>query len=99
MAAAKKLARELTGYAVILTKSRVPLGINRKINQAVAKPSPYTELLRESVTNEAFTKRDRVVEYVQTMASELPTDCEEPLVGDDVVASLISNQKAFTSCL
>jgi UDPglucose 6-dehydrogenase len=40
MAAAEEVARALTGYAVIVTKSTVPVGTNRKVKQAVAKANP-----------------------------------------------------------
>ena len=35
MAAAEEVARALTGYAVIVTKSTVPVGTNRRIKQAI----------------------------------------------------------------
>jgi hypothetical protein len=37
MAAAEEIAAALTGYAVIVIKSTVPVGTNRKVKQAVAK--------------------------------------------------------------
>lgn len=74
MAAAEEVACALTGYAVIVTKSTVPVGTNRKVKQAVAKANPEAEFdvasnpefLREGAAIEDFMKPDRVVVGVQT---------------------------------
>ena len=43
MAAAEDVAGALTGYAVIVTKSTVPVGTNRKVKQVMAKVRPDAE--------------------------------------------------------
>ncbi len=73
MAAAEEIAASLTGYAVIVTKSTVPVGTNRKVKQAVARANPAAEFdvasnpefLREGAAIEDFMKPDRVVVGVQ----------------------------------
>jgi len=74
MAAAEEVAQALTGYAVIVTKSTVPVGTNRKVKQAVAKANPSAEFdvasnpefLREGAAIDDFMKPDRVVVGVQS---------------------------------
>ncbi|WP_273498990.1 nucleotide sugar dehydrogenase, partial [Lentibacter algarum] len=69
MAAAEQVARALTGYAVIVTKSTVPVGTNRQVKQAVRKANPALdfdvasnpEFLREGAAIDDFMKPDRVV--------------------------------------
>ena len=76
MAAAEDVARALTGYAVIVTKSTVPVGTNRKVKQVVAKANPAAEFdvasnpefLREGAAIDDFMKPDRVVVGVQDRA-------------------------------
>ena len=88
MAAAEEVARALTGYAVIVTKSTVPLGTNRKVKQAVLKAVPGAdfdvasnpEFLREGAAIDDFMKPDRVVVGVQTeRAAEVMADIYRPL--------------------
>ena len=88
MAAAEEVARALTGYAVIVTKSTVPVGTNRKVKQAVAKANPQAEFdvasnpefLREGAAIEDFMKPDRVVVGVQSeRAGEVMADIYRPL--------------------
>ncbi|MGR3650508.1 MAG: UDP-glucose dehydrogenase family protein [Roseovarius sp.] len=88
MSAAEEVARALTGYAVIVTKSTVPVGTNRKVKQAVIKASPAAEFdvasnpefLREGAAIEDFMKPDRVVVGVQsTRAQEVMADVYRPL--------------------
>ena len=43
MAAAEDVAHALTGYAVIVTKSTVPVGTNARVKQVVAKANPKAE--------------------------------------------------------
>ena len=40
MAAAEEIARAVTGYTVIVTKSTVPVGTNRKVHEVVAAANP-----------------------------------------------------------
>jgi len=73
MAAAEEIAAALTGYAVIVTKSTVPVGTNRKVKQIVAKANPAAEFdvasnpefLREGAAIDDFMRPDRVVVGVQ----------------------------------
>ena len=75
MAAAEEVAKALTGYAVIVTKSTVPVGTNRKIKQAILKAVPDAEFdvasnpefLREGAAIDDFMKPDRVIVGVQNM--------------------------------
>lgn len=69
MAAAAEIARALTGYAVIVTKSTVPVGTNRKVAKEIAKANPSAdfdvasnpEFLREGAAIDDFMRPDRVV--------------------------------------
>jgi UDPglucose 6-dehydrogenase len=88
MEAAEEVARALTGYAVIVTKSTVPVGTNRRVKQTVAKANPQAEFdvasnpefLREGAAIEDFMKPDRVVVGVQSSrAREVMADIYRPL--------------------
>jgi len=88
MSAAEEVARALTGYAVIVTKSTVPVGTNRKVKQAVTKANPEAEFdvasnpefLREGAAIEDFMKPDRVVVGVQSdRAREVMAEIYRPL--------------------
>jgi UDPglucose 6-dehydrogenase len=69
MAAAEEIARALTGYAVVVTKSTVPVGTNRKVAETIRRARPEAdfdvasnpEFLREGAAVEDFMKPDRVV--------------------------------------
>ncbi|MBY4894160.1 UDP-glucose/GDP-mannose dehydrogenase family protein [Rhodobacteraceae bacterium N5(2021)] len=88
MAAAEEVAHAMTGYAVIVTKSTVPVGTNRKVKQVVAKARPdlefdvasNPEFLREGAAIDDFMRPDRVVVGVQTpRASEVMDEIYRPL--------------------
>ncbi len=88
MAAAEEVARAMTGYAVIVTKSTVPLGTNRKIKQTILKAVPGAEFdvasnpefLREGAAIDDFMRPDRVVVGVQsTRAADVMADIYRPL--------------------
>ncbi len=88
MAAAEEVAQALTGYAVIVTKSTVPVGTNRKVKQVVAKANPEAafdvasnpEFLREGAAIDDFMRPDRVVVGVQTeRAGEVMAEIYRPL--------------------
>jgi UDPglucose 6-dehydrogenase len=74
MAAAAEIGRALTGYAVIVTKSTVPVGTNRKVAEAVGAANPAAEFdvasnpefLREGAAIDDFMHPDRVVVGVET---------------------------------
>jgi UDPglucose 6-dehydrogenase len=88
MAAAEEIARELTGYAVIVTKSTVPVGTNRQVKQAIAKTNPAAdfdvasnpEFLREGAAIDDFMRPDRIVVGVQHQrAADVMNDIYRPL--------------------
>ena len=88
MAAAEEVAQALTGYAVIVTKSTVPVGTNRKVKQVIAKANPAAEFdvasnpefLREGAAIDDFMRPDRVVVGVQSeRAGEVMAEIYRPL--------------------
>jgi UDPglucose 6-dehydrogenase len=68
-AAAEEIAHNLSGYSVIVTKSTVPVGTSRKVEEIVRKTNPKAEFdvasnpefLREGSAIEDFRRPDRVV--------------------------------------
>src|SRR6201996_3242829 len=68
-AAAEEIARALTGYAVVVTKSTVPVGTSRKVEEIIRATNPSAlfdmasnpEFLREGSALEDFRRPDRVV--------------------------------------
>ncbi len=74
MAAAAEIGAALTGYAVIVTKSTVPVGTNRAVQAAVLAAAPKAdfdvasnpEFLREGAAIDDFMRPDRVVVGVET---------------------------------
>ena len=88
MAAAEEIAAALTGYAVIVTKSTVPVGTNRKVKQTILKANPQAEFdvasnpefLREGAAIDDFMRPDRVVVGVQNdRAAEVMNEVYRPL--------------------
>jgi UDPglucose 6-dehydrogenase len=73
-AAVEQVARVLTGYAVIVTKSTVPVGTGRRIKQILTEVRPdleadvasNPEFLREGSAIGDFMRPDRVVIGVET---------------------------------
>jgi UDPglucose 6-dehydrogenase len=73
-AAAEEIANALTGYAVIVTKSTVPVGTNRKVEEIVRAARPDAafdvasnpEFLREGAAIDDFMRPDRVVVGVES---------------------------------
>jgi len=73
-AAAEQVARALTGYAVIVTKSTVPVGTGRRIAEIVRRARPdltfdvasNPEFLREGSAIPDFMRPDRVVIGAET---------------------------------
>lgn len=74
MAAAADIGRALTGYAVVVTKSTVPVGTNRMVAEAVRAANPSAdfdvasnpEFLREGAAIDDFMRPDRVVIGVES---------------------------------
>ncbi len=88
MAAAEEIASALTSYAVVVTKSTVPVGTNRQVKQVVAKANPKAEFdvasnpefLREGAAIDDFMRPDRVVVGVQNeRAAEVMNEIYRPL--------------------
>jgi UDPglucose 6-dehydrogenase len=73
-AAAEEIATMLTGYAVVVTKSTVPVGTNREVGRIIAATRPdisfdiasNPEFLREGAAIEDFMRPDRVVVGVES---------------------------------
>ena len=74
MAAAGDVAKALTGYTVVVTKSTVPVGTNRKMAETIRATNPQAEFdvasnpefLREGAAIDDFMKPDRVVIGVES---------------------------------
>ncbi|QQA45098.1 UDP-glucose dehydrogenase family protein [Pelagovum pacificum] len=88
MAAAEEIARTADHYVVVVTKSTVPVGTNRKVAQTIRKANPELEFdvasnpefLREGAAIDDFMRPDRVVVGVQTdKAAEVMAEIYRPL--------------------
>jgi len=88
MAAAAEIAAAMTGYAVVVTKSTVPVGTNRKIKEVIATATPTAnfdvasnpEFLREGAAIDDFMRPDRIVVGVESArASAVMNDIYRPL--------------------
>lgn len=88
MAAAEDIAKALTGYTVVVTKSTVPVGTNRKVAEAIRATYPDAvfdvasnpEFLREGAAIDDFMKPDRVVVGVESdRARQVMGDVYRPL--------------------
>ncbi|ETX10976.1 UDP-glucose 6-dehydrogenase, partial [Roseivivax halodurans JCM 10272] len=88
MAAAEEIAKAAKDYVVIVTKSTVPVGTNRKVRETVAAANPdldfdvasNPEFLREGAAIDDFMKPDRVVVGVETdRAAKVMEDIYRPL--------------------
>ena len=74
MTAAADIAAALTGYAVVVTKSTVPVGTNRAVAEAIRAANPAAEFdvasnpefLREGAAIDDFMRPDRVVVGVES---------------------------------
>lgn len=87
-AAAEEVAKALTGYAVVVTKSTVPVGTNRKVSDIILAARPEAEFgvasnpefLREGAAIEDFMRPDRVVIGVEAeRAQEIMAQIYRPL--------------------
>ena len=88
MAAAEEVAKAANEYVVIVTKSTVPVGTNRKVQEVVSKANPSLdfdvasnpEFLREGAAIDDFMRPDRVVVGVETdRAGEVMQNIYRPL--------------------
>ena len=87
-AAAEEIAVALTKYAVVVTKSTVPVGTSRKVEEIIRKARPKAEFdmasnpefLREGSAIEDFRRPDRVVVGCDTeRAREVMREVYRPL--------------------
>ena len=87
-AAAKEIAKSLSGYTIVVTKSTVPVGTNRQVKKIIRKANPDAdfdvasnpEFLREGAALDDFMRPDRVIVGVQSArASEVMHDIYRPL--------------------
>ena len=87
-AASREVAQALTGYSVIVTKSTVPVGTNRKVEawvrdangQAEFDVASNPEFLREGAAIDDFMRPDRVVVGVESdRAAQVMADIYRPL--------------------
>jgi UDPglucose 6-dehydrogenase len=77
-AAAKELARHLTGYTVVVDKSTVPVGTARQVQRIIREENPDAdfdvasnpEFLREGAAITDFMRPDRVVLGVESERAE-----------------------------
>jgi UDPglucose 6-dehydrogenase len=88
MAAAEEIAGLAKDYIVVVTKSTVPVGTNRKVQEVIAGANPdldfdvasNPEFLREGAAIDDFMRPDRVVVGVQTdRASSVMSEIYRPL--------------------
>jgi UDPglucose 6-dehydrogenase len=88
MAAAQEIGAALTGYAVVVTKSTVPVGTNRKVAEVLALANPSAafdvasnpEFLREGAAIDDFMRPDRVVVGLESnRARKVMADIYRPL--------------------
>ena len=88
MQAAEEIAAALTDYAVVVTKSTVPVGTNRQVAEVIAKANPDAdfdvasnpEFLREGAAIDDFMRPDRIVVGVETdQAAEVMEAIYRPL--------------------
>jgi UDPglucose 6-dehydrogenase len=87
-AAAEEIANAITGYTVVVTKSTVPVGTNRRVAKIIAETNPAAqfevasnpEFLREGAAIDDFMRPDRVVVGVETeRAAEVMNTVYRPL--------------------
>ena len=88
MAAAEEIAKTAKEYIVVVTKSTVPVGTNRKVAETIRAANPdmdfdvasNPEFLREGAAIDDFMRPDRVVVGVETdRAAEVMEDIYRPL--------------------
>src|SRR5476649_1025495 len=98
-AAAAEIARAISGYTVVVTKSTVPVGTGREVARIIREAQPSAEFdvasnpefLREGAAIEDFMKPDRVVIGVESKrAREVMSGVYRPL-------NLIQTPMVFTN--
>lgn len=98
--AAKEIGRHLKDYAVIVTKSTVPIGTNRKVAKIIKKLIPKKlhfdiascpEFLKEGTAIADTSNPDRIVIGADSAsAKELLLDLHKPIDGERIVTSIES---------
>ncbi len=87
-AAAEEIAHALRGYTVVVTKSTVPVGTNRRVAEIIRETVPGAafdvasnpEFLREGAAIDDFMRPDRVVVGVETdRAGDVMSEVYRPL--------------------
>lgn len=87
-AAAEEIADSLDHYAVVVTKSTVPVGTNRRVAEVIVKANPELEFdvasnpefLREGAAIDDFMRPDRVVVGVESdRAAQVMAEIYRPL--------------------
>ncbi|MGV0908950.1 UDP-glucose dehydrogenase family protein [Martelella sp. FOR1707] len=87
-AAAEEIAQAIDDYTVVVTKSTVPVGTNRQVQEIIARANPQAdfdvasnpEFLREGAAIDDFMRPDRVVVGVQhERAAEVMGEIYRPL--------------------
>lgn len=97
-AAAESIAKNMTGYKVVVTKSTVPPGTNKKVADILEKHKPdgasyaiasVPEFLREGSAIEDTRHPDRVViGTTSKRAEELLTELHKPIGGELVLSNV-----------
>ncbi|MBR2124525.1 MAG: UDP-glucose/GDP-mannose dehydrogenase family protein [Acetobacter sp.] len=98
---ARQIAQALTGYAVIVTKSTVPVGNSRRIAEIIREVRPdlefdvasNPEFLREGKALDDFMHPERVIIGLDTKKKHYPTRAEE--IMRRVYAALERSSVAF----
>lgn len=98
--AAKEIGHNLKDYAVIVTKSTVPIGTNRKVAKIIKKFVPpklhfdiasCPEFLKEGSAIADTSNPDRIVIGADsTRAKELLLDLHKPIDGERIITSIES---------
>ena len=87
-AAAEEIAHAIDDYTVVVTKSTVPVGTNRQVQEIIARANPQAdfdvasnpEFLREGAAIDDFMRPDRVIVGVQhERAAEVMGEIYRPL--------------------
>jgi UDPglucose 6-dehydrogenase len=97
-ASSKKIAQNLNGYTVVVTKSTVPVGTNRKIARILEKEKPKKasfdnascpEFLREGSALSDTLKPDRIVIGSESeKAKNLLMELHKPIDGEFVITDI-----------
>ncbi len=99
-AASREIAKSLSGYTVVATKSTVPVGTNREVTKILKKFAPKKssydiascpEFLREGTALQDTLNPDRIVIGADSQkAKDLLLDLHKPIDGERIVNSIES---------